>query len=190
MVTTPALVLLPTQLHVDPVSPLALLALDLALTAAQAQLAQVVLSHQVEPRCQRQLWELLALAEPMARSAACPHLAAPVCFLYLLACAQSSCCFWAGPLSNAASQAGTKSFSALLFPAAFDVQKMVMAGLACRLFAGIYSFLFVMALSGRLVVTRCQASHTQLEMLCNAVTVKGKTKRTIRVLELRLLFKY
>jgi hypothetical protein len=31
---------------------------------------------------------------------------------------------------------------------------------------------------------------TLLYLYCNAVTVKGKTKRTIRVLELRLLFKY
>jgi hypothetical protein len=53
MVTTPAFVLLLTQNIVDHVSQPALLALDLALAEAQAQLAQVVFSHQVES-CRQQ----------------------------------------------------------------------------------------------------------------------------------------
>jgi hypothetical protein len=115
---------------------------------AQEQLAQVVFSHQVEPCCRRQLCEFLALAEFMAPGTALLHSASPICSLDLLARAQNSCCFWEGSLSRDASQVGPESFSALLFPAAFDVQKIVMAGLACRLLAGICSLLFVRTRSG------------------------------------------
>ncbi len=164
MVFAPAPVF-PTQLHADPVPPPAVLALDLAPPRAQAHLAQVVLSHQVEPCRWRQFPELPALAECVQLSSACPHLAAPPLFLCLMTCVQSIHCFWVGPFSRAASQDGLQSFLALSLPAALDVQKAVVAGLACRLPAGIRSLLPVRALPGRLIVAWCQTGHAQLETL-------------------------
>ena len=63
MVAAPALVPFLAQLVPDLVPPPALLVQALApwITATQAQLAQAVLSHQLEPLCWRQLSELLVL---------------------------------------------------------------------------------------------------------------------------------
>ena len=86
-------------------------------------------------------------------------------FLCLMTCLQSICCFWVGPFSRAAFQGGSRFFLALSLPAAFDVQKAVVAGLACGLPAGVHSLLPVRALPGRLVAAWCQAGHAQHKML-------------------------
>ena len=44
-----------------------------------------------------------------------------------MTCLQSIRCFWVGLFSGAASQGGLRFFLALSLPAAFDVQKAVVA---------------------------------------------------------------
>jgi hypothetical protein len=61
---------------------------------------------------------------------------------------------WQVPFSCAASWTGLMSSSALLFPAAVEVQKMVVAGLARRLLAGIYPVLLQNVASRNVNVTK------------------------------------